>query len=227
MKHFKIVLMAIIIGNFAFSCVKKSEKARVSYVSGAVVLVRGQSKSQLNHGQELLEKDIIKTGSTGIAIVTMQNENAYLEIQPESEIILSDILQKQKTIQVNSGNLWFKLKKNNENDFWQVTTPTSTAGVRGTTFYTFQIEDMFGTCHCDGDVSYSAKGYTATHHKDYLTVSSRKKTILLKAEDFAKQNIKPNHHHSILDDSPVGPKVDMSQKELSRFMKLLREKLKD
>ena len=223
-----IFLLVTTLSLIALSCREEVTDATVELVRGQAFLVHDKNENALKPGDIISEMDSVKTGVDGIVLVSIQKQNARLEIQPNSLIAFSSILKNEKILNIRSGNLWFKLNHTRANEKWFVKTPTSVAGIRGTKIFTFQIGDMFGTCHCEGDVEFSSASgdYFSTHHKDYLTISSAEKTIVITDDDSRNANIIPNHNHSVLENSPLGPKVNITDEEKAKLMRLISKKMK-
>jgi hypothetical protein len=162
-KTFSLLLFSSL--TFLLTSCGSSQETVVVRIVGKAVLVRGDKTTLLHEKEKLLSKDRIKTYSSSIVIIKIGKIET--EVQSEAELVIADGGNK-KDIRLLRGSAWTKVQKLSSTESLLFSTPISIAGIRGTTFYTFQIGDMWGTCHCQGDVDYETPGnhYNARHHQD-------------------------------------------------------------
>lgn len=134
------------------------EFATVGFVKGKVSLLTAQDQAKLwkaLRANDLIRPgDRIKTGNgSKVDLVYQESE---IRIQQNSDFSLTewDGKKKQAKATVHSGAAWFLVKGFSAGNF-TVSTPTTTAGVRGTAFGVFyEPKEKTGyTCVCEGKVN--------------------------------------------------------------------------
>jgi hypothetical protein len=115
---------------------------RAEFAGASVVSVRGQAEAnsqKLVAGQTLAEKDRIKTGDDGFVTIKLA-DGSTLTIQSKSTVELERTRQLANTtvgesvVRLESGRLETAVTKQNAAAKYEVRTPTSNMGVRGTMF---------------------------------------------------------------------------------------------
>lgn len=201
----------------------------VTFNSGTASVERDGKQIELKNGLEIKEGDVVRTGSDSVVVVSF-GDIANAEIQSGSAFSIND-LNKQGVLELSRGNVWFQVKKKlaRLNSFI-LKTPTSLAAVRGTKMYAYQSGDIFITCHCEGDVEFMSRDgkYKKTHHRDFLTFSSKNGTIALLPDELRALGMKEfRHDHSEIDGSPLGnKKVSIPADMLKKIMALAEKKMK-
>ncbi len=227
MKPHLIISMVIIISSFHFSCKKDSniDGGIVSRVVGNAVIERNNTKSNLKNGDAFSNGDIIETGSSSIVIVSINNSTADIEIKENTRFEMKTV----SNYNLVNGNIWLRVnKKLSKNDQIILNTKTSIAAIRGTKLYIFQMGDITGICHCEGEVDFKStkNPYEGHHNRDYMVLTKGDKTVLLTPEELSfLGTIGSDHHHSALEDSPLGPaekKLSPDQQKL--FMEVINYK---
>lgn len=145
MKLSKILGMVAIAFMACSLCYAKdvSRTANISELKGTVEMkIAGGNWTTANLGAVLKEGDSIRTGKDSIAILNVEGmETATVEVKPDSQVKLAELIQDkeaktQKTLlDLSLGEILIKVQKlHSPNSKFEVKTPTSIVGVRGTTF---------------------------------------------------------------------------------------------
>jgi len=213
---------------FFFSCTPKvlpSTAATIDMVIGKVTMTRNGKVTSLKKGQVIRVNDVVKTDTKSLAVIRFHNNDAYAEVQSNSEFSISSYLDNFKEVYVNKGNVWFKVvKKMKKNETIQLKTRTYVAAVRGTKFYNFHLGDYEGTCHCEGSVSFKnlSGKYNEIHKKDFLTFTKGNKTIVLLPQElepiFGKD---PEHKHSEVTNSKLGKLAAQLPEDKQKLLMIL------
>ena len=202
----------------------------VSLIYGEVSIITKGTKTVAKKGDSLGEGDSILTGAKSAAIVEFEGNAGSVEIQQNSEFVISKFNAKEQELISKSGNFWLDAKKINKDTNFQVIMPTSVAGIRGTKLYSFEIKEtgITGVCHCQGAVDFkdNSSNYSGSHDSDYLVLTKAGKTIVLTPEDFKKVGVTSDesHNHSMLDDSPLGKKTNPNTENAKKVNELIAKK---
>lgn len=218
-----------------FFCGKKEEskvsaKGIIKFAIGDVSIVAKGSKAIAKKGDSLQEGDSIVTGAKSAAIVEFEGNAGSVEIQQNSEFQISKFNAKEQELISKSGSFWLDAKKLNKDTNFQVVMPTSVAGIRGTKLYSFEIKEagITGICHCQGAVDFkeNSSNYSGSHDTDYLVITKAGKTIVLTHEDFKKAGMTADgsHNHSMLDESPLGKKVNPDSENVKKVNELIAKR---
>jgi hypothetical protein len=228
-------LLLIILTLGLFFCGKKEEqkvssKGTVKFAVGDVSIVTKGTKTPAKKGDGVAEGDSILTGAKSAAVIDFERNAGSVEIQQNSEFVISKFNAKEQELISKSGSFWLDAKKLNKDTNFQVIMPTSVAGIRGTKLYSFEIKEagITGVCHCQGAVDFkeNSSNYSGSHDSDYLVMTKAGKTVVLTPEDFKKIGITSdgNHNHSMLDDSPLGKKADQNTENAKKIGELVAKK---
>ncbi|GBF40348.1 sigma factor regulatory protein, FecR/PupR family [Leptospira johnsonii] len=212
-----------------FSCSKKEAdagKGVVTFVVGNVTLERGPEKSKAEVNKEIQNGDVLVTDEGATAMIAFGESASLLEIQSGSRFRFDDIKSDKKFFQ-EKGRSWLLSNKLVKGEGLSLGTPTTTAGVRGTKFYTTVQEDMTFICHCQGKVELenSADHSKMIPESDYLTVTKGTKTIVIDKTDLSKIGIPYVHNHSEVSNSPVGEKNNLKLEDFLKIQDLAKKKL--
>ncbi len=120
-------------------------KAYVVSVDGESLFKANKESSwqALAAGQELTDGAVIKTGKSSTVVLDVNGggKTATLDIDPESELLLSQLLENKANntqttlLDLSLGKILVKAKKLHTKDSkFEVKTPTSVVGIRGTVF---------------------------------------------------------------------------------------------
>jgi len=196
----------------------------IAFAKGGVFAVRQGQRVALKSGDHVRAGDRVETDETGAALMDLHNGLGIAEVQPLSVFLVKSAKRSGADLSVLGGNVWLKVNKLAKNERLDLQTPTTVAGVRGTCFYTFTVGDISGTCQCEGKTSYSntISGQVIAHDQDSITFTRGGRVVVLAAADLAKFGLA--HHHSVLDDSPIGPKQDLDPKAFRAMMKVVEER---
>jgi len=210
------------------SCQKAGPAAKVVKLTGSGEVVHDGKSEALSLGKELKVGDVVRTAKASAAVLSFVQDSTLAELQSETEFVVGAYSKNQKELRIAKGNVWLKVSKLVAGESFTLSSPAAVAGVRGTTFYTAQIADMWVTCHCEGAVDFQNSGsdYHQLHTKDHLAFTRGGKTVVLSPEDL--KILGPyEHHHSALGDSPVGAKADLSPENFAKLLALAEKKFKE
>lgn len=187
------LILACLFGNLY-----ANEYAVASFVKGKVNILSSSDSQKLWKALKINDPirpgDRIKTGNGSKVDFTFQESE--FRLQPNTDFTLKEWDAKKKTssIHVETGASWFRVKGFQSGNF-QVSTPTTTAGVRGTAFGVFyeEKEKKGYTCVCEGKVNINgtdftkgtggalAKGATDLEKNEYKDLITKEgSTILMK-----------------------------------------------
>lgn len=133
---------------------EKVQSVRVAWSMGDVFILRSDTEMKPELGMELNERDSIVTKKNG-SLEIMISDKGVIKISKNSKISVSSILTSEgkgeTNVHVNYGKIVTVLKKEKKDEKFNVSTPTSIAGVRGTTFLTIveAPEDKDGNVSVD------------------------------------------------------------------------------
>lgn len=229
MKKILIFSAFVCVSLFFFDCKNKSSdptKGAITFVKGNVSIQRGDQKIEAAVSQEIQNGDTVITGPKSVATIVFGENSSVIEIQSDSQFRLKDESHEKIFFQ-DRGSSWVLANKLVKGDKLSVHTPTSTAGVRGTKFFTAVHEDMTFTCHCEGQIELEN---VANHSKkindsDYLAVTRGSKTIYLTEKDLQDAKIAYSHNHSEIENSPLGPQSRMTPEQVQTLLGLIKKKL--
>ncbi|EQA43282.1 sigma factor regulatory protein, FecR/PupR family [Leptospira broomii serovar Hurstbridge str. 5399] len=229
MKKISVIIILLCITVFAGGCGKnkiESSKGVINFLSGSVTIERGGQTIKPVISQEIKAGDILATGDKSVAMIVFGANSSVLEIQSNSRFNFNDI-NSEKVFFQEKGSSWIKTNRLLKGEGMTLQTPTVTAGVRGTKFYTGIHDDMTFICHCEGKIESENR---QSHSKkvndgDYLSVTKGNKTIYLTPKDLQKSNIPYDHDHSELENSPMGHQSTMSPEDVKKVIELVKKKL--
>ncbi len=127
-----ILLSFIPISSFA---AKPVIKGKIIFMKGKAELVRSSRKYNLKYGFRVIERDTVVTRRNALVVVKLTTGDT-LKVRQNSRVTITlvSVKNKKSRIHLHSGGLMAKVKRLKGRKF-QVNTPVSVAGVRGTTFY--------------------------------------------------------------------------------------------
>lgn len=166
--------------------------AGATEIKGTVVYVEGDVSINgivTQIGEAVKSGDTVKTGSDGFCDITFAGRN-IVQFQPDSLAVLN-FASFGRGIQLQSGALAAVLKElvptSSANRF-QVDTPTTVAGVRGTVFFVKVLnQNATYFCLCNGKISLqdnnggNAETLEAAHHKAVEYTRSNGKIVVKSA----------------------------------------------
>ncbi|TGL64592.1 FecR family protein [Leptospira sarikeiensis] len=157
-----ILSLTLSIGSLVLISQETKEKdARVSFLIGKVQLQKaGKGNwSVLKQGDLVSEGDIVSTGNA--SKTTLLYKGSEFKVLPNTKLKISSLYNESKDgkLEVQSGFAWFQLV-NLKGKKFEVTTPTTTAGVRGTAFSAFHdVKSKDSSfCTCEGKVLMNGSG---------------------------------------------------------------------
>ncbi|MBL8994485.1 MAG: FecR domain-containing protein, partial [Spirochaetia bacterium] len=185
--NFKVISTVFVLSFTLFlaSCQKAGPAAKVVKLTGSGEVLRGGKSESLALGKELMIGDVVRTGKASAAVLGFIQDSTLAEMQAETEFVVGAYSKNQKELRIAKGNVWLKVSKLGAGESFTLYSPAAVAGVRGTTFYTAQIGDMWVTCHCEGAVDFKNSGsaYHELHTKDHLAFTRGGKTVVLSPEE--------------------------------------------
>ncbi len=112
-------------------------KAVCRFVYGDAHLERNGTRTALESGRELASGDVVATGARGLAEIHV-GADTIVRVREGSRLSITEILRRDGHLAFSadlpSGTALFNFKRFSKGDSASVRTPTSVAGVRGTTF---------------------------------------------------------------------------------------------
>lgn len=164
-----ITLMAVIAVISVNSCAMKARPqvpAKISFLAGTV-RVNG-IEAQL--GQMINPGDIVETLAQSFCRIIVDDKN-IIGMQDDCTLVYK-IDRDDALLDLKKGFLGIIVKNRKNIENFRVNTPTTTASIRGTTFFIgIESPDRVYTCTCNGVVHYHPEGhakgerYSAVHHK--------------------------------------------------------------
>jgi len=146
MKLLSIFLTVLILFGFVSLSGFSEEVKRTGKImdmEGKVEIIRAEGKKELARvGMRVNEGDMIKTKANSWTHVDFKGiEKAYIEVSPNSTVLVSELVMDKKQgtqntlLDVAMGKVLCKADKlHKKGSKFQIKTPTSIVGVRGTTF---------------------------------------------------------------------------------------------
>lgn len=139
-----LVILALCIANLACAEEMTKRTATISQISGSVEVKTASGEVvPAKVGMVLNEGDMVETksGSTALLDVDGTAQTASVEVKPNAKMKLSEMLENKKEgvqmtlLDLSMGEILIKAKKlHSEKSKFEVKTPTSIVGVKGTTF---------------------------------------------------------------------------------------------
>ncbi len=231
---FIIVALAISLS----ACNKPKEesvtKGNLIFVIGTVEISNKSGSVAAKKDSPVGEGDTIKTGDKSVAIIQFENNAASVEIQENAEFSISKFNAKEQELVSTKGNFWINAKKLNKESNFNIVMPTAVAGIRGTSFYSFEVkeEGIHGICHCQGAVDFQDKvtSYHGSHNTDYAVLTRNGKTITMTPEDYKAAGVifdSMEHKHSSIDNSPLGKKGGMTDEQIMKIKQIALKKFSE
>ncbi len=237
MKHIYTSIQ-IILALFIITCNKPKEesssKGNLIFVIGKVDITNKSGTLAAKKDSPVGEGDTIKTGEKSVAIIQFENNAASVEIQENAEFSISKFNAKEQELVSTRGNFWINAKKLNKESNFNIVMPTAVAGIRGTSFYAFELkeEGIHGICHCQGAVDFQDKAtnYKGSHDTDYAVLTKDGKTITMTPEDYKAAGVNfesKEHKHSSIDNSPLGKKGGMTDEQIMKLKQIAMKKFSE
>ncbi|TGK38446.1 iron dicitrate transport regulator FecR [Leptospira gomenensis] len=231
MKLLSATAILLSLAVLSFTCKQNQTEKKngvLTFVNGDVIVQRGDQKIKASVSQEVQNGDVLITGAKSAAAIVFGENASVIEIQSESQFRFQED-GKGKNFFQEKGSSWILTNKLNKDETLTLRTPTTTAGVRGTKFFTALREGMTFTCFCQGQVELEN---TVDHSKkvndsDYLAVTKGDKTIYVTSADLHKENLKYLHDHSEIENSPVGGQNRMSPDDFQKLFKIVKNKFEE
>lgn len=139
----------------------QDKESVVSFLTGKVQVQKLAKGAwiTLKQGDKVGEGDVISTGNG--SKITLLYKGSEFKVLPNTKLKLTTLYNDSKDgkLEVLSGFAWFKIL-NLKGKKFEVFTPTSTAGVRGTSFSAFHDAKSKDSsfCTCEGKVAVTGTG---------------------------------------------------------------------
>ncbi len=156
----KSILLFMFIFLFATVVYSQEETGTVVFVLGKAFVKRGETEIQLKQGDKIFAKDIIRTeGRSKIKLyfndesVLTLGENTTLSLEEYTLSLLDD--KRSVVLNLIRGRLRAIVGKiiGGAGSRYEVKTPTSITGIRGTHFYIFAMENLTRVVLFSGEIS--------------------------------------------------------------------------
>ncbi len=131
MKKTKILLTLVVV--FLFPLGLMANQVKVSFSAGKAQFLKQGSSSweSIKRGVVLDLSDTIKTYKG--SIVMLEGEGFKIRLSPDTELTLASLFPKAE-IHIHEGKTWVQVNRLKEGQSFQMRSPSSVAGVRGTEF---------------------------------------------------------------------------------------------
>lgn len=134
-----VAIAAILMLSLIGQCGKKGEgtdqegaAVLVIFASSGATLQRGPEKRELRSGAILKENDTVMTKNGS---VDMQSRNgSVLRVRKFSTVRIASLIEGKSRFALENGSVLARVKRQSAHDEFRISTPTSIASVRGTTF---------------------------------------------------------------------------------------------
>jgi hypothetical protein len=160
-------------------------------------------------------------------IIKFEDGSAQLEVQSDTRLIINSYTTLTKDLYLERGNVWTSVEKIESEAGFVLRTPTSVAGVRGTKFYTFDLNGISGICFCEGQVKYSVKssGFDQENSGDFIAFTKGKTTVIVTHAELQAAGLTDSgHNHSQIPNSSLGPQNTLNAKQQQLFFNVVQNK---
>ncbi len=203
MKKCLFVITLLIIMSFTLTLFGRSN-GKISVLLGKVYIMeyrKAYKKSLLTANKTISPKDIILTTSNGIVIVRFPDKSSII-VRPNSRVQFSFMSTRSQMINLGNGGVMARVNRLRYKKGFNVNTPNSLAGVRGTQFIVEYNENSkeYNVDVYSGRVNYKPKSKknrvtlnldkgNALHYdnKKLSSVRISNKETLKKYEEFMKK----------------------------------------
>jgi hypothetical protein len=157
-----ILISLIICGSAIYLTADSTRVAKLDKFSGTVIVQRDGKNLVPKADMPLYESDTILTRANSSALIIL-DDNSAIKVTSLSEVHLKElsgsIIRSKKTnVEIDNGKSWMRVKKlRSENARFKISTPNSTASVRGTHFAT-EVDKSQGSTYdvYEGEVQVSS-----------------------------------------------------------------------
>jgi len=180
-----IIVILLSIGGFAYYTATGSPttKAFLNIFKGDVQADKGNGYAPAKDGQELALNDRVKTMQESEAAVVLQ-ESVIINLEPETEVYIKDLSEKNIKVAQNSGTTWNKFTGLTGVQELSIETPTTVATVRGT-FFGVKMEEILAG-ESDVEVTYQGKKYNLKEGQKTVIKEGKLTIEEMTAEDWAE-----------------------------------------
>lgn len=200
----------------------------ITFIKGSAIIEHiekdGSKKTKpARTGEKVFIGDTIVTAEDSTVVFSITG--AQMEIQHSTRFVY-ERGGDDKQVYLQSGNAWTSVSGMGPRAKFSLRTPTTTAGVRGTKFFTFTQGETTGTCHCEGKIAYRnlSTGKEEVNDQDYLMYYRGKKAVKVLVEDLKKIGLPVAHNHSELDNSTIGKKNNLTPQQMQKMQELVEKK---
>ncbi len=163
----------------------------VNFVTGDVKAISDNVTSTVNTGDKIIGGMTIKTGVK--SIVEIQFQGSVIRINEKSSTVMTELTKNLKDnsentgIYVENGQALFKVtRKLTSNEKFNVNTPTSVAGVRGTEFIVTSDNDKSTISCVEGKV---AVRKSSGNDSDFVMVEAGREAVVEKDKEILLKDI--------------------------------------
>ena len=157
--------------------------ARIHAMSGDVTVNSGNGYVPAAVNMGLDENDIVKTGDGATALLVLY-EGILIRMEPLSEVSIAQLSKKDISVTQRSGTVWSKVARIGGIEQYAITTPTTTATVRGTTLRTSE-EVSYSLLVAEGKV-------TATGSDGSIVDVLAGEKLVMEEQGYVKQPLTPD-----------------------------------
>lgn len=191
----RLACMAFVLLLAAGLCCKKEQKVEregiVNFITGTVSIIDGGNKAPAKVGDTVKKGMKIETGDKS-SIDIYFDENA-IKIMENSLVEITDLVidtqdESEKTrVRITNGKVFSKVaKKLAKNDQFEISTPTTTAGVRGTEFLVAEDKGKGLVACLNGTVVVKNE---ASPEKGTVDVTDNKEVIVEKDKEMVVKDL--------------------------------------
>ena len=154
-----IVVLALMLCPVRFGMAVPPPDSPVALVSKVVLDVAlkesGKEWQQAKRGEMLVSGDKVKTGEKSLAIIKFK-DNSFLRVRENTELSVTGEMKGNsfsKSVDVRSGAVGFNIQKQEEDEEFRFSSPTSVASIRGTGGLFSALDTVDVLTVIDGNVS--------------------------------------------------------------------------
>ena len=133
-----VAVLLLTCGDRAFAADPPSSRPTVATITKVVKSVSRKAGAApwepATKGNRLQTGDMVKTGEASLTIVKFA-DNSLIRIREKSELTVTGTLHERsfsKAVEMGAGAIGFRIPKQNPNEEFRFTSPTSVASIRGT-----------------------------------------------------------------------------------------------
>ncbi len=164
-----LLIIVLIIAGFAYTVFSASTITAQLHVESGTVKVNDNTVTDT---VKLFKGDVVES-TNGMATIIL-HENVLVSLQPNTKVTLDDLAAQHPKVTQQKGTTWNKFMRVTGMNSFSISTSTSVASVRGTSFVLSDQKIMTS----EGTVAYETEGKTMDVFE--MTVAEKKGTQLIK-----------------------------------------------